>query len=217
MAEKQHECVEHTPSPTGHSAQQPGGQHRQPHPSGTQSLYSPHVGGPKPLSILSLGTSAKPGVKGHHWCGKPGWHLMMWMGVHPEAAESGQWIRVVGEADPQARVSGGDGPGGAVGRVGALNEPQDSGKSATGRPPFACGPMLRIHFLEQGFGLSDPAMIDACSTCRCTAPSSASMRGRSGCRTNRRSCAFGICWKPKGLRRRYSRSSMRSCASAACC
>lgn len=43
----------------------------------------------------------------------------------------------------------------------ALIEPHYSGKSATGRPPFACGLMLRIHFLQQWFGLSDPAMEEA--------------------------------------------------------
>ena len=34
-----------------------------------------------------------------------------------------------------------------------------SGK--TGRPPFAVETMLRIHFLQQWFGLSDPAMEEA--------------------------------------------------------
>lgn len=31
-------------------------------------------------------------------------------------------------------------------------------KSMTGRPPFAIETMLRIHYLQQWFGLSDPAM-----------------------------------------------------------
>ena len=31
----------------------------------------------------------------------------------------------------------------------------------TGRPPFAVQTMLRIHFLQQWFGLSDPAMEEA--------------------------------------------------------
>jgi IS5 family transposase len=34
-------------------------------------------------------------------------------------------------------------------------------KGRTGRPPFAIGTMLRIHFLQQWFGLSDPAMEEA--------------------------------------------------------
>ena len=39
----------------------------------------------------------------------------------------------------------------------ALIEPNaPSGK--TGRPPFAVATMLRIHFMQQCFGLSDPAM-----------------------------------------------------------
>jgi IS5 family transposase len=42
----------------------------------------------------------------------------------------------------------------------ALIEPHaPSGK--TGRPPFAVDTMLRIHFLQQWFGLSDPAMEEA--------------------------------------------------------
>ena len=34
-------------------------------------------------------------------------------------------------------------------------------RAATGRPPFATETMLRIHFLQQWFGLSDPAMEEA--------------------------------------------------------
>ena len=40
----------------------------------------------------------------------------------------------------------------------ALIGPHYWGKSTTGRPPFACELMLRIHFLQQWFGHSDPAM-----------------------------------------------------------
>jgi len=34
-------------------------------------------------------------------------------------------------------------------------------RAKTGRPPFAVEPMLRIHYLQQWFGLSDPAMEEA--------------------------------------------------------
>ncbi|MBC7942398.1 MAG: IS5 family transposase, partial [Chitinophagaceae bacterium] len=34
-------------------------------------------------------------------------------------------------------------------------------KSKTGRPPFGIQTMLRIHYLQQWFGLSDPAMEEA--------------------------------------------------------
>ncbi len=37
-----------------------------------------------------------------------------------------------------------------------LIEP-NSPTSKTGRPPFAISTMLRIHFMQQWFGLSDPA------------------------------------------------------------
>ena len=43
------------------------------------------------------------------------------------------------------------------GELTSLNEPHDS-KGKTGRPPFGSGTMLRIHFLQQWFGLSDQAM-----------------------------------------------------------
>jgi transposase, IS5 family len=42
----------------------------------------------------------------------------------------------------------------------ALIEPH-YGRASTGRPPFAIETMLRIHFLQQWFGLSDPAMEEA--------------------------------------------------------
>jgi IS5 family transposase len=42
----------------------------------------------------------------------------------------------------------------------ALVEPH-SPRAKTGRPPFAIETMLRIHFLQQWFGLSDPAMEEA--------------------------------------------------------
>ena len=34
-------------------------------------------------------------------------------------------------------------------------------KGKTGRPPFGIATMLRIHFMQQWFGLSDPAMEEA--------------------------------------------------------
>ena len=34
-------------------------------------------------------------------------------------------------------------------------------RGKTGRPPFGIETMLRIHFLQQWFGLSDPAMEEA--------------------------------------------------------
>ena len=42
----------------------------------------------------------------------------------------------------------------------ALIEPH-APKGGTGRPPFAVAIMLRIHFMQQWFGLSDPAMEEA--------------------------------------------------------
>ena len=42
-----------------------------------------------------------------------------------------------------------------------LIEPFYGKKSGVGRPPFALASMLRIHFLQQWFALSDPAMEEA--------------------------------------------------------
>ncbi len=42
-----------------------------------------------------------------------------------------------------------------------LIEPHYTKKSSVGRPPFALASMLRIHFLQQWFALSDPAMEEA--------------------------------------------------------
>jgi len=62
-----------------------------------------------------------------------------------------------------------------------------------GRPPFAVETMLRIHFMQQWFKLSDPAMEEALHD----VPSSASSRvwaGTAGCLT--RAPFFGsvTCW-----------------------
>lgn len=43
----------------------------------------------------------------------------------------------------------------------ALIEPFHTKKNKVGRPPFALESMLRIHFLQQWFALSDPAMEEA--------------------------------------------------------
>jgi IS5 family transposase len=43
--------------------------------------------------------------------------------------------------------------------IGLITPHAPSGK--TGRPPFAVATMLRIHFMQQWFGLSDPAMEEA--------------------------------------------------------
>ena len=40
----------------------------------------------------------------------------------------------------------------------------------TGRPPFSHETMLRLHFMQQWFGLSDLGMEERCLTWRCFAP-----------------------------------------------
>ena len=69
-----------------------------------------------------------------------------------------------------------------------------SPKARTGRPPFAIETMLRIHYLQQWFGLSDPAMEEALHDvplyrefAQIGSPASC------GCPTRPRSCAFVTC------------------------
>ena len=50
-----------------------------------------------------------------------------------------------------------------------------------GRPPFAVETMLRIDFLQQWLGLSDPAMEEALQTRRCTTSLRASTRVVRAC------------------------------------
>jgi hypothetical protein len=58
----------------------------------------------------------------------------------------------------------------------------------TGRPPMGIETILRIHFLQQRFGLSDPAM-ERRTTYRYTGSSPASKSRRDACPTRARSCA----------------------------
>ena len=46
-------------------------------------------------------------------------------------------------------------------------------KSKTGRPPFAIETMLRIHYMQQWFGLSARRWRRRCTTFRCTLSSRA--------------------------------------------
>jgi IS5 family transposase len=74
----------------------------------------------------------------------------------------------------------------------ALIEPH-APKSKTGRPPFALQTMLRIHFMQQWFTLSDPAMEEALHDVPLFREFSSSP-GTSAFPTRARSCASGTCW-----------------------
>jgi IS5 family transposase len=54
-----------------------------------------------------------------------------------------------------------DGAGGSVGRVGRTDCAVLPSKAKTGRPPFSLQTMLRVHFMQQWFTLSDPGMEEA--------------------------------------------------------
>ncbi|GAB7549414.1 hypothetical protein CS8_091190 [Cupriavidus sp. 8B] len=61
-----------------------------------------------------------------------------------------------------------------------------------GRPTFAIETMPRIHFLQQWFGLSDPAMEEALHD-RCTPSLPGSTTGRYGYPTRAPSCDSVTC------------------------
>ena len=67
-----------------------------------------------------------------------------------------------------------------------------------GRPPFAVETMLRLHFMQQWFGLSDPAteeVLHDVPLYREFAGLDNWTTGRPGCPTRARSCDFATCWK----------------------
>lgn len=65
-----------------------------------------------------------------------------------------------------------------------------------GRPPFAVRTMLRIHFLQQWFNLSDPAMEEALYGPPCYVSLQGLMPGKTTCPTRAPFFAFATCSKP---------------------
>ena len=63
--------------------------------------------------------------------------------------------------DAQARVPGAGGARGSLGCAGRACCAVLPCEGRTGRPPFALETMLRVHFLQQWFSLSEPAMEEA--------------------------------------------------------
>ena len=62
-----------------------------------------------------------------------------------------------------------------------------------GRPPFAVETMLRIHFLQQWFGLSDPAMEEALHDVSLYCEFAHLDPGPAACLMNRPFCGFATC------------------------
>ena len=60
---------------------------------------------------------------------------------------------------------------------------------------FPVESLLRIHFMQQWFTLSDPAMEGRCTTCPCSATSPAWAAGMTGCPTRAPSCDSAMCWR----------------------
>jgi hypothetical protein len=63
-----------------------------------------------------------------------------------------------------------------------------------GRPPFAVEVMLRIHFMQQWFTLSDPGMEEAFLTGLCTG-SLLSLKSSAASLMRAPSCAFATGWR----------------------
>ncbi|CAJ0780363.1 hypothetical protein R8510_04734 [Ralstonia chuxiongensis] len=68
-------------------------------------------------------------------------------------------------------------------------------KGKTGRPPFDIPAMLRIHFPQQWFGLSDPAMEAALHDIPLYREFAGLDGGRRDCPMKPQSCVFGTCWR----------------------
>ncbi|BBQ03440.1 hypothetical protein BSFA1_85680 (plasmid) [Burkholderia sp. SFA1] len=82
-------------------------------------------------------------------------------------------------------------------------------KGKTGRPPFPVATMLHIHFIQQWFSLSDPAMEEALYD----VPPYCEFAGLDGAMPRlpdeRPSFGLGTCSKPMGSLRKPWRWSMR--------
>ena len=65
----------------------------------------------------------------------------------------------------------------------------------TGRPPFALETMLRVHFLQQWFGLSDPAMEEAFFDVPLYREFAQLDSRGGGCPTRALFCGFATAWK----------------------
>ena len=69
--------------------------------------------------------------------------------------------------------------------------------SKAGRPLFAVSTMLRIHFLQQWFGLSEPAMQKALHDTPLYCQFTSLMPASPACLTNPPFCGFATCLKRK--------------------
>ena len=91
----------------------------------------------------------------------------------------------------------------------ALIEPHYP-KGKTGRPPFPIATMLQIHFMQQWFGLSDPAIEEALYDVQLYRDFAGLDDGTTRLPTRTRSCGFVTCSKLTAWLYRCLRWSMRS-------
>lgn len=92
----------------------------------------------------------------------------------------------------------------------AVIEPHYPKTGRPGRQPYPLVTMLRIHFLQQWYALSDPAMEEALYEIP-TLRRFAELGGLADIPTRRRSSTFAGWWRRATWRGRFSPGSMRTC------
>jgi hypothetical protein len=76
--------------------------------------------------------------------------------------------------------------------------------------------LLRIHFMQQWFKLSDPAMEEALHDVPAFRDLPTCPIGMSTSPANQASCAFAICWSATSWPNRFWLRSMRCCRPKGC-
>ncbi len=98
----------------------------------------------------------------------------------------------------------------------SLIEPYAPEAGRRGQQPFAVQTLLRIHFMQQWFKLSDPAMEEALHDVPAFGTLQACPTGTSTSPVNRASCASGTFWNATSWPIRSWPPSMHSCKLKGC-
>ena len=122
----------------------------------------------------------------------------------------------VHQAHAQARVSRRDGARRAVGRA-DRGDRAARAEGKRGRPPFALETMLRIHFLQQWFALTDPAMEEALHDCPLLRASRSWTAGAADARREHHPAVSPPAGETRLARADAGRGQRAPGASRACC
>lgn len=121
------------------------------------------------------------------------------------------------QAHPQARIPGGHGVGGALGRVGRIDRalrPPRADAGANNLLPFQ--PCCESTSCSNGSSSATQRWKKRCTTCRPFGTSRACPTGTSRSPASQASCAFAICWSATSWPIRSWRRSMRFCKPRGC-